>query len=208
MESLARCLGPRRYAPHPQAPGQGLHSMPSFFSLLPSVKPPPPYCNSKGVSVSVMLAERAGVVLAQRLEQLAAANGVVVQGTVSETVPKRMPFEFRSLGEQTLKGFDEPVRAFAASLKDAQTLPDPDSLPKEIETELPTQNDLTDSTQTPPPQKSSLAVLPFSTVGHSADTEEIADGITDVLINTLSRTGMSEIADRASTFSYKGKTPS
>ena len=22
--------------------------MPSFFSLLPSVKPPPPYCNSKG----------------------------------------------------------------------------------------------------------------------------------------------------------------
>lgn len=118
-----------------------------------------------------------------------------------------MPFEFQSLGEQTLKGFDEPVRAFAASLKDGHNVPDPDSPPKEIETELPSQNDLTDSTQTQPPQKTSLAVLPFSTVGRSADTEDIADGITDVLINTLSRTGMSEIADRASTFSYKGQTP-
>ena len=46
-----------------------------------------------------------GVVLAQRLEQLADPDGVVVQGTVSETVPTRLPFEFESLGEQMLKGF-------------------------------------------------------------------------------------------------------
>lgn len=67
----------------------------------------------------------AGVVLAQRLEQLADAGGVVVQGSVAETVPKRMPFDFRSLGEQTLKGFDEPVRAFAAMLRPGQALPEP-----------------------------------------------------------------------------------
>ena len=52
----------------------------------------------------------AGVVLAQRLEQLAEAGGVIVQGSVSETVPTRMPFNFKSLGEQLLKGFDNPVR--------------------------------------------------------------------------------------------------
>ena len=34
----------------------------------------------------------AGVVLAQRLEQLAEPGGVVVQGAVSETVPDRLPF--------------------------------------------------------------------------------------------------------------------
>ena len=56
----------------------------------------------------------AGVILAQRLEQLAEAGGVVVQGSVSETVPTRLPFEFVSLGEQGLKGFDKPVRAFVA----------------------------------------------------------------------------------------------
>jgi len=44
----------------------------------------------------------AGVVLAQRLEQLADAGSVVVQGAVSETVPNRLPFVFESLGEQQL----------------------------------------------------------------------------------------------------------
>jgi class 3 adenylate cyclase len=68
----------------------------------------------------------AGVVLAQRLEQLADPGGVVVQGSVSETVPARMPFEFESLGEQMLKGFDQPVRAFAARLQPGKELPAPE----------------------------------------------------------------------------------
>jgi len=58
----------------------------------------------------------AGVALAQRLEQLAPPDGIVVQDTVAETVPTRLPFVYQDLGEHTLKGFDKPVRAFAASL--------------------------------------------------------------------------------------------
>ncbi|UCH40365.1 MAG: adenylate/guanylate cyclase domain-containing protein [Gammaproteobacteria bacterium] len=53
----------------------------------------------------------AGVVLAQRLEQLADTEGIVVQGAVSETVPTRMPFDFKNLGEHKLKGFELSVRA-------------------------------------------------------------------------------------------------
>ncbi len=67
----------------------------------------------------------AGVVIAQRLEQLSGPGGVVVQGTVSETVPTRLPFEFESLGEQVLKGFDQPVRAFVVHLKSGEALPEP-----------------------------------------------------------------------------------
>lgn len=37
----------------------------------------------------------AGVVLAQRLEQLADSGGVVVQGSVSETGSTRMPYDFQ-----------------------------------------------------------------------------------------------------------------
>ena len=55
----------------------------------------------------------AGVVLAQRLEQLARPGGVVVQGAGYETIPKHLPFQFESLGSKRLKGFNEPVRAFA-----------------------------------------------------------------------------------------------
>ena len=45
----------------------------------------------------------AGVVLAQRLEQLAEPDGVIVQGSVTETVPTRLPFAFESLGEQMVQ---------------------------------------------------------------------------------------------------------
>ena len=62
----------------------------------------------------------AGVVLAQRLEQLAQSGGVVVQGSVSETVPTRMPFEFESLGEHKLQSIEHPVRAFPVNLRPGQ----------------------------------------------------------------------------------------
>ncbi len=67
-----------------------------------------------------------GIVLAQRLEQLAAGGGVCVQGAVYEAVPRRLPFEYESLGEQTLKGFREPVRAYAVRLKSGETVPPPE----------------------------------------------------------------------------------
>ena len=68
----------------------------------------------------------AGVVLAQRLEQLAESGGVVVQSSVSKTVPIRMPFDFESMGEKQLKGFDQPVRAFVARLQSGCEMPAPE----------------------------------------------------------------------------------
>jgi adenylate cyclase len=69
----------------------------------------------------------AGVVLAQRLEQLSEPGGVCIQGAVYETVPQRLPFEFKNLGEQQVKGFDEPVRAYAVALKPSENLPAPEA---------------------------------------------------------------------------------
>ena len=59
----------------------------------------------------------AGVVLAQRLEQLAKPGEVVIQGAVYETIPERFPFEYENLGEHKVKGFDESVRAYRADTK-------------------------------------------------------------------------------------------
>ena len=80
----------------------------------------------------------AGVVLAQRLEQLAEPGGVIVQGSVSETVPVRLPLTFESLGEQVLKGFDQPVRVFAATLKPGEPVPAPESPPHRGASDRPT----------------------------------------------------------------------
>ena len=68
-----------------------------------------------------------GVVLAQRLEQLAEPGGVVVQGSVSETVPSRMPFEYEDLGAQELKGFDQLVRALVVRPRPGAEVPAPES---------------------------------------------------------------------------------
>ena len=69
----------------------------------------------------------AGVVLAQRLEQLAEPGGVVIQGAVREAVPGRMPFHYEDLGELPVKGFDDPVSAYRVALATNETLPQPEA---------------------------------------------------------------------------------
>ena len=117
----------------------------------------------------------AGVVLAQRLEQLAESGGVVVQGAISETVPTRMPFEFVSLGEQSVKGFDQPIRAFLVSLRDGANMPAPEE-PASLE-----------RMAFPLPDKPSIAVLAFDNLSGDPDQEYLSDGISEGIIRELSR---------------------
>jgi adenylate cyclase len=138
----------------------------------------------------------AGVVLAQRLEQLAEPGGAVVQGSVSETIPARMPFEFDSLGEQVLKGFDQPVRAFAVKLQPGEELPEP---------EVSTTPQKVDSTALELPDKPSIAVLPFTNMSNDPEQEFFSDGITEDIITALSKISSMLVIARNSTFIYKGK---
>ena len=140
----------------------------------------------------------AGVVLAQRLEQLADSGGVVVQGSVSETVPARMPFEFESLGEVTLKGFDHPVRAFATRLRAGEELPEPetDTTPKTAK-----------SKDLQVPDRPSIAELPFTNMSGDPEQEYFSDGITEDIITELSRFHSLFVIARNSSFHYKGQSP-
>jgi adenylate cyclase len=69
---------------------------------------------------------RPGVVMAQRIEQLAEAGGICIQGIAYETIPRRLLFEYSSLGEQHLKGFDEPVRVYGVKPKPGEQIPESD----------------------------------------------------------------------------------
>ena len=136
----------------------------------------------------------AGVVLAQRLEQLATPGGVVTQGSVSETLPERMPFEFESLGEHVLKGFDQPVRAFIARLQPGKELPAPDvnATPLSAETVSPQV-----------PDKPSIVVMPFNALGGDDDTGAFADGLSEDIITTLSIISSLFVISRHSSFVYR-----
>ena len=144
----------------------------------------------------------AGVVLAQRLEQLARAGGVVVQGSVSETVPARLPFEFESLGEQSLKGFDQPVRAFVTLLQPGRLLPEPESTataPAAIPGESRQHQ------QVELPDKPSIAVLPFHNLSGEPEQELFAEGMTEDLTTDLSKVSGIFVVSRASSLAYAGK---
>lgn len=147
-----------------------------------------------------------GVVLAQRLEQLAEPGGVVVQGTISETVPSRLPLAFESLGEHRLKGFDQPVRAFTAAMKPGDRLPSP-----ELDAAPLTQEDgrrvASVKPSGEPSAKASIAVLPFTNMSADPDQEHFCDGITEDIITALSRNRWYDVTSRSSSFAYKGQSP-
>ena len=58
----------------------------------------------------------AGVVLAQRVEQLADPGGLCITAALHEALPKHMPFELDDLGQKMLKGFDDPVHVYRVQL--------------------------------------------------------------------------------------------
>ena len=136
-----------------------------------------------------------GVVLSQRLEQLAEPGGVCIQGAAYETVPKRLPFDYESLGEQELKGFDEPVRAYAVTLKPGGKLPAPESTraPAEAHPDLP--------------GKPSIAVLPFTNMSGDPEQEYFSDGITEDIITELARFRSLFVIARHSSFTFRGQSP-
>ena len=73
-----------------------------------------------------------GVVLAQRLEQLAESGGVCITPAIREALPKRLPFDLENLGERELKGFDEPVGVYRVSLLAGALIPTPEQRPDKI----------------------------------------------------------------------------
>jgi len=136
----------------------------------------------------------AGVVLAQRVEQLSEPGGVCITAAIHEALPKRLPFDQEKLGEQTLKGFDELVQVYAVSLIPGGVIPEPEFL---------AQRDIATAEL---PDKPSIAVLPFTNLSGDSDQEYFADGISDDIITGLSRFHWFFVIARNSSFVFKGNT--
>jgi len=155
-----------------------------------------------------------GVVLAQRLEQLAEPGGVVVQGSVSETVPIRMPFDFESMGEQMLKGFEQPVRAFSVVLQPGELLPAPEAKEPpqtggasdpQVQSRLSLESwEALIGEPLELPDMPSIAVLPFQNMSADPEQEYFADGISEDITTSLSRRSKLFVIARNSSFAYKG----
>ena len=132
----------------------------------------------------------AGVVLAQRIEQLAEPGGLCITAAIHEALPQRMPFDQENLGEQQVKGFDEQIRVYAISLTPGATIPEPKTPPQAEALRLP--------------DKPSIAVLPFDNMSGDPEQEYFADGITEDITTALSHFSGLFVIARNSSFTYKG----
>jgi len=172
------------------------------------------------------------VVMAQRIEQLAEPGGICIQSTAYETIPRRLVFEFSNLGEQKLKGFEEPVRVYTVRSRPGGKIPSPDSqLPAGrpgdkrafiaaivilliIASGLaawfqPWETDVERADPSkmayPLPDIPSIAVLPFKNLSDDKDQEYFSDGVTeDIITDLLKVSGLFVIAQNSS-FTYKGQ---
>jgi TolB-like protein/class 3 adenylate cyclase len=175
----------------------------------------------------------AGVVLAQRVEQLSEPGGVCVTGAIHEAIPQRMPFDQESLGEQAVKGFEEPVRVYRVALKPGAAVPEAETR-KQVQSPSQTRRLIVvfgavalvvvgvvvfwlkpwapefepasvERMALPLPDKPSIAVLPFDNLSDHPQGEFLADGVTDTITAILGQVPGLFVISRNSAFTYKGR---
>jgi adenylate cyclase len=101
-------------------------------------------------------------------------------------------FAFDDIGEKSLKNIDRPVRLYAvrsASFSTDTTAKSPSEADKPL----------------PPPDKPSIAVLPFQNMSGDPEQEYFADGMVEEIITALSRFKWLFVIARNSSFTFKGK---
>ena len=125
-----------------------------------------------------------GVNVAARLENLANPGDICISRAVYDQVKRILASGFEELGLQTVKNIAEPVHVYRVQ----QDHTEPERKPLSL------------------PDKPSIAVLPFTTMGTDPDQETFADGLTEDLITDLSRNAGLFVIARNSTFAYKNKS--
>jgi adenylate cyclase len=176
-----------------------------------------------------------GVVLAQRLEQLATPGGLCITAAIHEALPLRMPFAQEDLGDQLLKGFDELVRVYRVNLKPGESIPPPIqnlNARKSYKNRivgiasgvilftfgvstyflLQQSNEqegpvIVKQGQNQQSEKLSIVVLPFTNMSGDSEQEYFVDGMTEDLITDLSKISALAVISRMSSFTYKGQSP-
>ena len=128
-----------------------------------------------------------GVNVAARLQEIAEPGGVCISGSVFEQVKGKTNVAFDDMGAQSVKNIAEPVRVYRVSSSDR---------------EIGVMAHATE--ESPPPETSSIAVLPFVNMSGDAEQEYFSDGITEDIITELSRFKNLLVIARNSSFTFKG----
>lgn len=141
-----------------------------------------------------------GVNIAARLEGLADGGGICLSGSVYDQVETKLTslnLGYEYLGEQTVKNIAKPVRVYRIRM-DPGT-PSTTAPCEGRKRTFPWQQKIE------PPDRPSIAVLPFANLSGDPEQEYFSDGITEDLITDLSKLSGLFVIARNSVFLYKGK---
>jgi TolB-like protein/class 3 adenylate cyclase/Tfp pilus assembly protein PilF len=176
-----------------------------------------------------------GVNVASRIQALSVSGGILVSDSIYKQVRNQTEFKFKSLGEYKLKNVDLPTGIYAISNK-GLPIPDQEYIDRKASSsqkisfirKMPRparwlillafvivigfsiyilQQLLFGETEFDPSPKS-IAVLPFANISQDPEQEYFSDGITEDILNHLSKISGLEVKSRTSTLQYKEKLKS
>jgi adenylate cyclase len=175
-----------------------------------------------------------GVNIAARLESLADPGGICVSKTAFDQIETKLPFGYEYLGEQSVKNIAKAVGAYRVLMEPRVTREKSSGVKvlgaRRRITVLglaavlaviagaalwqyymrpaapPVEKADAKQMALPLPELPSIAVLPFVNLSEDSKQELLCNGITDNIINALSKVPRLFVIARNSTFAYKGKT--
>jgi TolB-like protein/class 3 adenylate cyclase/Tfp pilus assembly protein PilF len=129
-----------------------------------------------------------GVNVASRIETLSVPGGVLISDKLNDELYSHPELKTKSLGKFELKNVNRPIEIFTI---------------KEEGLVVPTARELKvkkiDSVK-------SIAVLPFLNMSTDPENEYFSDGITDEILNALTKVDGLLVTSRTSSFAFKGKS--
>ena len=161
-----------------------------------------------------------GVNVAARLEKLADPGGVCVSQKVFEEVAGKLDLVFEDLGEQTVKNFPRPIRAYRVRLDGSPAAMTPvrrlqaarwvalAGVGLLLSVALWFWLARSDTSVYPPaavrPAIRSLAVLPLENLSGELGQEYFTDGMTEAVISRLAKIASLSLVSRTSVMQYAG----
>lgn len=130
-----------------------------------------------------------GVNIAARLEPLAPPGGIAISDKAYAEVRRHIRFTFNDAGTHSLKNIQEPVKVWDWS---------PEAAANFVAANKGSNLKLSDGLAV-------VAILPFENRSSTKEDEYFSDGMTEDLINALSRQPIFRVLSRQSTFSFKGR---
>jgi adenylate cyclase len=145
-----------------------------------------------------------GVNIAARVENECEPGGVWPSDDAYRQVRGKTTFAFDDLGERSLKNIDRPVRIY--SVRGARRMFVRPASPGHRLSPAMSVASPSDPKKPPlPPDRPSIAVLPFSNMSGDPEQEYFADGMVEDIITALSHFKSLFVIARNSSFTYKGR---